>query len=287
MEARQVRRATGDAVELLRAVDARTVTVLGNVYTNTDDVGCTEHIAVMALRVLPLVEDVGRCLSGGLRSATAEVFKVVVGDVLSIGHGVRTVESALPQVLVRLIVAEVVAVGHVLAPRASIGSDRVRHDNLGQASAGAVGIHLLNDEGLDDLGLGVVVNLGPVNPVETAINGRVSGGTVTDRGIGLLGALLSSLKRGLRVGEVLAQLSLALRVSSGARRGARGGGSVLREQRVVLGVDASVGTNEGAAERIIGGAVSLSQGGDHNEGRCDRGGSEHHRRVSAGELERH
>ena len=265
MEARQVRRATGDAVELLRAVDARTVTVLGNVHTNADDVGCTEHVAVMALRVLPLVEDVGRCLSGGLRSATAVVFKVVVGDVLSIGHGVRTVESALPQVLVRLIVAEVVAVGHVLAPRASIGSDRVRHDNLGQASAGAVGIHLLNDEGLDDLGLGLVINLGPVNPVETAVNssvrsGRISdGGGITDRGAGLLGILLGGLQGGLSVGEVLTKLSLTLRVGLVIGRIARGRVGVLGEQRGVLSSDASVCAREGCAEGILGGMVSLGQ----------------------------
>jgi len=158
----------------------------------------------MPLRVLPLIEEISSSLRRSLHAAAGrEVLKVVVGDVLSIGHGVRTVESALPQVLVRLIVAEVVAVGHVLAPRASIGSDRVRHDNLGQASAGAVGIHLLNDESLDDLGLGVVVNLGPVNPVEATADGIRSGRSLTSRGGGLENCLLRGLPGSLRVGQGL------------------------------------------------------------------------------------
>ena len=160
---------------------------------------------------------------------------------------------------------ERIGIGHVLAPRASIDSNGVRHDQLGQANVGAVGIHLLNDEGLNDLGLSLVIDLGPINPVKTAVNssvrsGRISGGgSIADRGIRLLGILLGSLQGGLSVGKVLTKLSLTLRVSLVTGRIARSRVGILGEQRVVLSSDASVCAGEGRAEGILGGVVSLGQ----------------------------
>ena len=82
-------------------------------------------------------------------------------------------------------------------------------------------------------------------------------------------------------------MSLARRVRGSGRRLTRDGRGVAGEKRVVFGADASIGTDEGVAEGILRGAGPLGQGGDHDEGRRNRGGSEDHRRVGAGELERH
>ena len=266
MEARQVRRTTGDAIELLRAVDACTLTALGNVHTDANSVARTEHVTVMPLRVLPLIEEISSSLRRSLHAAAGrEVLKVVVGDIFSSRHGICSVESSLPHVLVGLIMLERIGIGHVLAPRASIDSNGVRHDQLGQANVGAVGIHLLNDEGLNDLGLSLVIDLGPINPVKTAVNssvrsGRISGGgSIADRGIRLLGILLGSLQGGLSVGKVLTKLSLTLRVGLVTGRIARSRVGILGEQRVVLSSDASVCAGEGRAEGILGGVVSLGQ----------------------------
>ena len=241
-----------------------------------------------------MIEEISSSLRRSLHAAAGrEVLKVIVGDIFSSRHGICSVESPLPHVLVGLIMLERIGIGHVLAPRASIASNGVRHDQLGQTSVGAVGIHLLNDEGLNDLGLGLVIDLGPINPVKTAVNvGIRSGGiarcgSIADRGVGLLGILLGGLQSGLSVGEVLTKLSLTLRVGLVTGRLARDRVGVLGEQRVVLSSDASVCASEGRAEGILGGMVSLGQRGDYNEGCRDRGGGEHHRGVSAGELERH
>ena len=132
VEARQVRRTTGDTIELLRAVDARALTALGNVHTDANGVARTEHVAVMPLRVLPLIEEISSSLRRSLHAAAGrEVLKVVVGDIFSSRHRICSVESPLPHVLVGLIMLERIGIGHVLAPRASIASNGVRHDQLG------------------------------------------------------------------------------------------------------------------------------------------------------------
>ena len=293
METRRVGRATRQRVELLRAVDARTLTALGNVHTDANGVARTEHVAVMPLGVLPHVEEIVRSLKGGLHPTSLEIIEEVVSDILAAATHAGTIDIAITRLTCSRIMLEGIGIGHVLAPRTSFRGHSVRHDQLGQTSVGAVGIHLLNDEGLDDLGLGLVIDLGPINPVKTAVNvgirsgGIAGGGSIADRGVGLLSALLGGLQGSLSVGEVLTKLSLTLRVGLVTGRVARSRVGVLGEQRVVLSSDASVCASEGRAEGILGGMVSLGQRGDHNEGCRDRGGGEHHRGVSAGELERH
>ena len=212
---------------------------------------------------------------------------MVVGDVLSGVGRVATVELARTEVLVVGVVVEVVTVRHVLAPCTSVGGDRIGDNKLGQASARTVGVHLLNDEGLDDARLGGVIDLGPVNPVEATACNICCGRSLTGRYGGLKGSLLRGLERGLRVGEGSSQLGLTGRVHGGCRRMTRGGCGIARQKRIVFSGDATFRPRQGVAESVAGRRVSLSEGGDHDEGSCNRGRSENHGRVCTSELERH
>lgn len=135
--------------------------------------------------------------------------------------------------------AEVVAVRHVFAPRASVGGHRIGDNQLGQASVRTVGVHLLNDENLDDACLGGVIDLGPVNPVEATACGIPCGRSLTGGGGGLKGSLLRSLECGLRIGEGSSQLGLTCRILGGSRRVACGRGCVARQERIVFSSDAT------------------------------------------------
>ena len=292
MEAGHVGRAASDGVELLSAVDAREVTVLRDVHTDADDIVLSQHVLVVAGGVLPLIEERVRRLHrilGGTVGAPliAEVLAVVVGNVLTGVGRVTAVELADAEVLVVRVVVEVVAIRHVLAPRASVGGHRIRNNQLGQASVCSVGVHLLNDEGLDDARLGGVVDLGPVNPVEATARGISRGRSLTGGRGGLKGALLRSLECGLRIGEGSSQLGLTGGVQGGSRRVTRGRGGVARQKRIVFSGDAAFRPRQGVAERVAGRRISLSEGGDDDEGSRDRGCSEDHGRVCTSELERH
>ena len=292
MEAGHVGRAAGDGVELLGAVDAREVAVLRDVHAHANDVVLGQHVLVVTGGVLPLIEEgirgLHRILRGTVRAPlVAEVLTVVVGDVLSGVGRVATVELARTEVLVVGVVVEVVTVRHVLAPCTSVGGDRIGDNKLGQASARTVGVHLLNDEGLDDARLGGVIDLGPVNPVEATACSICCGRSLTGRRGGLKGSLLRGLERGLRVGEGNSQLGLTGRVQGGSRRVTRGRGGIARQKRIVFSGDATLRPRQGVAESVAGRRVSLSEGGDHDEGSGNCGCSEDHGRVCTSELERH
>ena len=212
---------------------------------------------------------------------------MVVGDILSGVGRVTTVKLARTQVLVVGVVVEVITVRHVLAPCTSVGGDRIGDNQLGQAGARTVGVHLLNDEGLDDASLGGVVDLGPVNPVEATACGIRSGRSLTGRRGGLEGGLLRGVECGLRVGEGSSQLGLTGGVHGGSRRAACGRGGVARQKRIVFSGDATFRPRQGVAERVAARCISLSKGGDHDEGSCDCGRSKDHGRVCTSELERH
>ena len=212
---------------------------------------------------------------------------MVVGNVLAGVGRVSTVELARTEVLVVGVVVEVVTVRHVLAPRASVGGDRIGDNQLGQASVRTVGIHLLNDEGLDNARLGGVIDLGPVNPVEATACGICCGRSLTGRRGGLEGSLLRGLECGLRVGEGSSQLGLTGRVKGGSRRVTRGRGGIARKKRIVFSGDATFCPRQGVAESVAGRRVSLSEGGDYDEGSGNCGCSEDHGRVCTSELERH
>ena len=164
MEARNRGRTAGDRVELLGAIHAGTLAVPSDMHTHTDNVVLGEHVLVVTRGVLPLIEEGISGLHGVLGRAVgpplvAVVFKVVVGDVLASVARFASVERHAVPVLEDRIMVKVVSVGHVLAPPTRVGGQRVRHDQLRQARVGTVGVHLLNDEGLNDLSLGVIVNL--------------------------------------------------------------------------------------------------------------------------------
>ena len=266
--------------------------MLRDVHADTDDVVLGQHVLVVARGVLPLIEEGVRRLHrilGGTVGAplVAEVLAVVIGDVLTGVGRVTAVELADAEVLVVRVVVEVIAIRHVLAPRASVGRHRIRNNQLGQASVRSVGIHLLNDESLNDARLGGVVDLGPVNPVEAAARGIRRGRSLTGGRGGLEGALLRSLECSLRIGEGGAQLGLTGGIQGRSRGVTRGSGSIAREKRIVFSGDATFRPRQCVAESIAGRRVSLSEGGNDDEGSGDRGRSEDHGRVCTSELERH
>ena len=266
--------------------------MLRDVHADANNVVLGQHVLVVARGVLPLIEEgvcrLHRVLGGAVGAPlVTKVLAVVVGDVLTGVGRVTAVELACAEVLVVRVVAEVIAVRHVLAPRTSVGGHRVRDNQLRQASVGSVGIHLLNHESLDDARLGGVVNLGPVNPVEAAARSIRRGRSLTGGGGGLKGALLRSLERSLRIGEGGAQLGLTGGIQGGSRRVTRGHGGVARQKWIVFSGDATFRPQQDVAERVAGRRVSLSEGGDDNERSCDRGRSEDHGRVCTSELERH
>ena len=92
---------------------------------------------------------------------------------------------------------------------------------------------------------------------------------------------------GLRVGEGGSQLGLTGRVKGGSRRVTRGRGGIARKKRIVFSGDAAFRPRQGVAESVAGRRVSLSEGGDHDEGSGNCGCSEDHGRVCTSELERH
>ena len=266
--------------------------MLRDVHTDADDIVLSQHVLVVAGGVLPLIEERVRRLHrilGGTVGAPliAEVLAVVVGNVLTGVGRVTAVELADAEVLVVRVVVEVVAIRHVLAPRASVGGHRIRNNQLGQASVCSVGVHLLNDEGLDDARLGGVVDLGPVNPVEATACGIRSGRGLTGRRGGLEGTLLRSLECGLCIGESSSQLGLTRGIQGGRRRVTRCRGGVARQKRIIFSGDATFCPRQCIAESVAGRRVSFSEGGDDDEGSCNRGRSEDHGRVCTSELERH
>ena len=212
---------------------------------------------------------------------------MVVGDVLTGVGRVTAVELADAEVLVVRVVVEVIAVRHVLAPRASVGRHRIRNNQLGQASVRSVGVHLLNDESLDDARLSGVVDLGPVDPVEATARSIRCRRSLTGGRCGLKGTLLRSLECSLRIGEGGAQLGLTGGIQGGSRGVTRGRSGIACQKRIVFSGDATFRPQQDVAERVAGRRVSLSEGGDDNERSCDRGCSEDHGRVCTSELERH
>lgn len=212
---------------------------------------------------------------------------MVVGDVLSGVGRVATVEHTRTEVLIDGVVVEVVTVRHAPAPCTSVGGDCIGNNQLGQASARSVGVHLLDDERLDDASLGSVVDLGTVNPVEATADGIRSGRGLTGRRGGIKDGLLCRLECGLRVCKGRAQLGLTGRVHGGCRRMTRGGCGIARQKRIVFSADAPFRPRQSISERVAARCVSLSEGGDYDEGSCDRGRGEDHGRVCTSELERH
>ena len=293
MEAGDVRRATGDRVELLRAVDAGELAMLSDVHTHAHHVVLSEHVLVVARGVLPLIEEgvrsLHRILSGAVGAPLVpEVLAVVVGNVLARVGRVPTVKLARTEVLVVGVMAEVVRVGHVLAPRTRIRRHGVRNDQLGQAGIRTVGVHLLNDERFNDASLGGIINLRPVNPVEAMVSrGRRSGSSVTGRRGGLERSLLSGLEDRLSVSQSCTKLSLTRRIGGRNRGVARGCSGVAGKQRVIFRGNATFRTGQRVAECILGRRRPLSEGRDNNKGCRDRRGGENHRGVGASELERH
>ena len=292
MEARRVGRPSTETVELLGAVDTGVLTVLGNVNSNAHDVVLSEHVLVVTRRVLPLLEKrirgLHRILRGTVRAPlVAEVLTVVVGDVLTGVGGVSPVELADTQELVVRIVVEVVGIGHVLTPGASIESHRIGDNQLGEPSVGAIDVHLLHDERLDDARLRRIVHLRPVDPIEAPLRRGLTSGSIPDRGIGLVRTRLGGLEGRLRVRQRTSQLGLSGGIGRKGCRLPLGRRSIARQHGIVFVVDAPLGADQGGAEGIVGGTGSLSQGGNDDERRSDRGGRQDNRRVRASELERH
>ena len=191
--------------------------MLRNVHADADNVALGQHVLVVTRGVLPLIKkgvrSLHRILGGAVGAPLVpEVFAVVVCDVLAGVGRVTAVKLADAEVLAVRVVAEVVAVRHVFAPRASVGDHRIGDNQLGQASVRTVGVHLLNDESLDDACLGGVIDLGPVNPVEATACGIPCGRSLTGGGGGLKGSLLRSLECGLRIGEGSSPLGLTCRI---------------------------------------------------------------------------
>ena len=266
--------------------------MLRDVHAHADDVVLGEHVLIVAGGVLPLLEEsisgLHRVLRGAVRAPLVpEVLTVVVGDVLSGIGRIATVELTRAEALVLRVMTEGITVRHVLAPRASIGGDRIGDNQFRQAGVRSIGVHLLNEKSFDNASLGVVVDLRPVNPVEATADGIRSGRSLTSRGGGLEGTLLRSLECGLCIGESSSQLGLTRGIQGGRRRVTRCRGGVARQEGVVFSSDAPFCARQGIAERVTAGSVPLREGGDNNEGCCDRGRSENHGRMCASELERH
>ena len=293
MEAGDVGRAAGDRVELLRAIDAGELAVLGDVHAHAHDIVLSEHVLVVTRGVLPLIEECVRSLHRVLGGAVGtplvtEILTVVVGNVLARVRRITTIKLARTEVLVVGVMIEVVRVGHMLAPRARIRGHSVRNNQLRQASIRTVSIHLLNDERFNDARLGGIVDLRPVNPVEAAIGrGRRCGSGITSRGSGLERRLLSGLKSRLSISQSCTKLSLARRIGGGNRGVACRCSSVAGKQRVIFRGNTAFRTGQRVAERILGRRRPLSEGGDNNEGCCYCRGGENHRGMGASELERH
>ena len=257
MEAGDIRRPTGDCVELLGAVNAGELTVLGDMNTNTHDVVLSEHVLIVAGGVLPLVEQgvssLHRVLGGTVGSPlVSEVLAVVVGNILTGVGRVAAIELARTEVLVIGVMIEVVRVGHVLAPRARIRGHGIGDDQFGESRVRTVGIHLLNDEGFDDTRLRSVINLRPVHPVEATISrcGRRDR-SITSRGTGLSRCLLSSIEGCLSVCQSRAELSFTRRIGGGSGGISSGRSGVAGEQGVVFSGDAPLSPGQGVAERIL------------------------------------
>ena len=266
--------------------------MLRDVHAHADDVVLGEHVLIVAGGVLPLLEEsisgLHRVLRGAVRAPLVpEVLTVVVGDVLSGIGRIATVELTRAEALVLRVMTEGITVRHVLAPRASIGGDRIGDNQFRQAGVRSIGVHLLNEKSFDNASLGVVVDLRPVNPVEATADGIRSGRSLTSRGGGLKNCLLRGLQRSLRVGKGCTQLGFAGRVQCGSRGIACSCRGIARQEGVVFSSDAPFCARQGIAERVTAGSVPLREGGDNNEGCCDRGRSENHGRMCASELERH
>ena len=164
MEARDRGRTAGDRVELLGTIHAGTLAVPSDVHTHTNNIVLGEHVLVVPRGVLPLIEEGVSGLHGVLGRAVgppliAVVFEVVVGNIFACVARFASIERHAVPVLEDRIMVKVVGVGHMLAPPTRVGGQRVRNDQLRQARVGPVGVHLLNDKGLNDLSLGVIVNL--------------------------------------------------------------------------------------------------------------------------------
>ena len=292
MEAGDIRGTTGDRIELLRAVDAGELAVLGDMNADTHHVVLGEHVLIVAGGVLPLIKEgvssLHRVLAGAIGPPLiAEVLAMVVGDVLTGVGGVATIKLASTEVLVIGIVIKVVRVGHVLAPRARICSHGIGDDQLGQPRVRTVGIHLLNDEGFDDTRLGSVVNLRPVHPVEATIGrrGRRDGRAISRVGLGR--RLPSSIKGRLGIGQSRTEFGFTRRIGSGGRGISSSCSGVAGEQGVVFSGDSPLSTRQRVAECVLRRARPLGQRGDNDEGCRDCRGGENHRGMGASELERH
>ena len=293
MEAGDVGRAAGDRVELLRAVDAGELAVLGDVHAHTHDIVLSEHVLVVTRGVLPLIEECVRSLHRVLGGAVGtplvtEILTVVVGNVLARVGRITTIKLARTEVLVVGVMIEVVRVGHMLAPRTRIRGHSVGNNQLRQTSIRAVSVHLLNDECFNDARLGGIVDLRPVNPVEAAIGrGRRCGSGIASRGSGLERRLLSGLEGSLSISQSCTKLSLTRRIGGRNRGVARSCSGIAGEQRVIFCSDATFRTGQRVAECVLGRRRPLSEGRDHNEGCRNCRGGKNHRGMGASELERH